>query len=40
VKEAFQFLEEASKEAGLVNEGKTKYLVAANIQNYSKPHTI
>ena len=40
MKEAFQLLEEASKEVGLVNEGKTKYLVAAKTQNYSKPHTI
>jgi len=40
MKEAFQLLEEASKEVGLVNEGKTKYLVAANTKNYSKPHTI
>jgi hypothetical protein len=40
MKEAFQLLEEASKDVGLVNEGKTKYLVAANTQNYSKPHTI
>jgi len=30
-KEAFQLLEEASKEVGLVlNKGKTKYMVAAN----------
>ena len=30
-KEAFQLLEEASKDVGLVlNEGKTKYMVAAN----------
>ena len=40
MKEAFLLLEEASKEVGLVNEGKTKYLVAANTQNYTKPRTI
>jgi len=40
MKDAFQLLEEASKEVGLVNEGKTKYLVVANTQNYSKPSTI
>jgi hypothetical protein len=40
-KEAFQLLEEASKEVGLVvNKGETKYLVAANTQNCSKPHAI
>jgi len=39
--EGFQLLEEASKEVGLViNEGKTKYTVAANTQNCSKPCTI
>ena len=38
MKEAFHLLEEASKEVRLVvNEGKTKYMVAANIQNRSKP---
>ena len=38
VKEGFQLLEEASKEVGLViNEGKTKYMAAANTQNCSKP---
>jgi len=37
MKEGFQLLEEASKEVGLViNEGKTKYMVAANTQNCSK----
>jgi hypothetical protein len=41
MKEAFQLLEEASKEVGLVvNKGKTKYMVAANTQNCSKPHAI
>jgi len=31
MKEAFQLLEEASKEVGLVvNKGKTKYMVADN----------
>jgi hypothetical protein len=41
MKEGFQLLEEASKEVGLVvNEGKTKYMVAANSQNCSKPSTI
>jgi hypothetical protein len=40
MKEAFQLLEEASKEVRLVvNEGKTKYMVAANTQNFTKPHT-
>ena len=35
--EAFQLLEEASKDvAVIVNEGKTKYMVAANTQNCSK----
>jgi len=38
MKEGFQLLEEASKEVGLViNERKTKYTVAANTQNCSKP---
>jgi len=38
MKEAFQLLEKVSKEVGLVfNEGKTKYIVAANTQNCSKP---
>ena len=37
MKEGFQLLAEASKEVGLViNEGKTKYMVAANTQNCSK----
>jgi len=36
-KEAFQLLEEASKEVGLVLKGKTKYMVAADTQNCSKP---
>ena len=41
MKEGFQLLEEASKEMGIViNEGKTKYMVAANNQNCSKPRTI
>jgi len=41
IKEGFHLLEEASKEVGLViNEGKTKYMVAANTQNCSKPCTI
>jgi hypothetical protein len=40
LKEAFQLLEEARKGVRLVvNEGKTKYMVAANIQNCSKPRT-
>jgi len=39
--EAFQLLEKASKEVGLVlNEGKTKYIVAANTQKCSKPHAM
>ena len=39
MKEAFQILEEASEEVGLVvNKGKTKYMVAANTQNCSKTH--
>jgi hypothetical protein len=41
MKDAFQLLEEASKEVGLaVNDGKTKYMVAANTQNCSKIHAI
>jgi hypothetical protein len=37
MKGGFQLLEGASKEVGLViNEGKTKYMVAANTQNCSK----
>jgi len=37
----FQLIEEASKEVVLVvNEGKTKYMVAANTQNCSKPRAI
>ena len=41
MKEAFQLLEEASKEVGfVVNEWKTKYIVAANTQNCGKPHTM
>jgi hypothetical protein len=41
VKEVFYLLEEATKEVGLVlNEGKTKYMVAANTQNCSKPCAI
>jgi hypothetical protein len=40
MKEAFHLLEEASKEVGLVSEGKTKYLVAAITQNCSTLHTI
>jgi len=41
VKEGFQLLEEASKEVGLViNEGKTKYIVAPSTQNCSKPRAI
>ena len=40
MKEVFHLLEEARKEVVLVNEGKTKYLVVANTQNYNKPHTI
>jgi hypothetical protein len=32
-------LKQASKEKGLViNKDKTKYMVAANTQNFSKPH--
>jgi sorting nexin-29 len=41
MKEAFQLLEEESKEERLVgNEGKTKCMVAVNTQNYSKSHAI
>jgi hypothetical protein len=41
VKEALQLLEVASKEAGLVvNESETKYMMAANTQNCSKPGTL
>ena len=41
MKESFQLLEEASKEVGLdINEGKTKYMVAVNTQNCSKPCSI
>jgi hypothetical protein len=41
MKEGFRLLEEASKEVGLViNEGKTKYMVAVNNQNCSKSCTI
>jgi hypothetical protein len=41
IKDSFQLLEEVSKEVGLVvNEGKTKYMVAANTQNCSKPRAI
>ena len=41
MKDGFQLLEEASKEVGLViNVGKTKYMVATNTQNCSKPRTI
>jgi hypothetical protein len=41
MREAFQLLEEASKELVLVvNEGKTKYMVAANTQNCNKPRAI
>jgi hypothetical protein len=40
MKVGFQLLEEA-KEVGLViNEGKTKYMVAANTQNCSKSRAI
>jgi len=40
-KEAFQLLEEAHKEVGLVvNNGQTKYTVEANTQNCSKTHAI
>jgi hypothetical protein len=38
MKEAFQLLEEASKDVGLgINKDKTKYMVEANTQNCSKP---
>ena len=38
MKENFQLLEEANKEVELlISEGKTKYMVAANTQNCSKP---
>jgi len=41
LKEGFQLLEGGSIEVGLViNEGKTKYMVAANTQNCSKPLAI
>jgi len=41
MKEAIQIFEEASKEVGLaINDGKTKYMVAANTQNCSKPCAI
>jgi hypothetical protein len=41
MKEACQLLEETSKEVGLVvNEGKTKYMVAANTHNCNKHCTI
>jgi len=41
MKEDFQLLEEARKEVGLViNEDKTKYMVAAHTQNCSKPCAI
>jgi hypothetical protein len=41
MKEAFQLLEEASKEVELaVSKGKTKYVMAADTQNCSKPHAI
>jgi len=41
MKESFQLLDVPNKEAGLViNEGKTKYMAAANTQNYSKPRAI
>ena len=41
IKEALQLLEEASKKVELVvNEGETKYMVAANTYNFSKSHTI
>jgi len=41
MKEAFQLLQEASKEVGLViNDGKPKYMVEANTQNCSKTHAI
>jgi hypothetical protein len=41
MKEGFQLLEEAGQEEALViNEGKTRYMVAANTQNCSKPCAI
>ena len=41
MKEALQLLEEARKKVGLVvNKGKTKYMVAANTKNCSKPCSI
>jgi len=41
MKEAIQIFEEKSKEVGLaVSEGKTKYMVATNTQNCSKPRAI
>jgi len=41
MKECFQLLEDGSIEVGLViNEGITKYMVAANTQNCSKPLAI
>jgi hypothetical protein len=41
MKEGFKLLEEAIKEVGFVtNEGKTKYVVAANTQKSSKPRAI
>ena len=39
MKEAFQLLEEAGEEVGLViHKGKTKNMVATNTQNCNKPH--
>ena len=39
MKETFHLLKEASEEVGLViNKSKTKYMVAPNTQNCSKPH--
>ena len=41
MKGGFHLLEDASIEVGLViNEGKTKYMAAANTQNCSKPLAI
>jgi hypothetical protein len=41
MKEGFPLLEEVWKEVGLViNEDKTKYMVAAQTQNCSKPCAI
>jgi len=41
MKEAIPIFEETSKELGLaVSEGKTKYMVAANTENCSKPPAI